>query len=452
MANVLLANLINLGFNLIINFALPKYLPVESYAAVKTFTLMVSYAGVFHFGYEDGMYLKYGGKRLEEIDVSNWKLNISSLRLFQLAVAFCILAAGMVSRNVVLFMFALALLPYNMVMYFKQFYQATGEFKRYGYIMNITSILLFLADIILICLGVQTYIWYLAVNNIVYFCVWMLLEASAGKKLHTREKHALFSVRECMDNIRSGFLLMLGNFSSVILTSMDRWFVKILLNTAAFAEYSFAVSLENFINVAVTPVSVTLYNFFCANPDMEGIRKIKNYVLLFSSVMVTAAFPAKFILETWLTSYSGAERSIFLLFCGQLYFIVIKSVYVNLYKARKMQKSYFKKLALVILSGFIFNIVCYCVVPAMEAFAVGTLLSAVLWLYLCQRDFKDISAGARENIYIGLETVLFLFCGFCFNSIPGAGLYLLGSTALSLCFMRKETKGLIKLLTNRILR
>ena len=71
---------------------------------------------------------------------------------------------------------------------------------------------------------------------------------------------------------------MLGNFSSLILTSMDRWFTKILLNNIAFAEYSFAVSIEGFVNIAVTPLTTTLYNFFCYEHNDKEITRIRNCV------------------------------------------------------------------------------------------------------------------------------------------------------------------------------
>lgn len=60
-----------------------------------------------------------------------------------------------------------------------------------------------------------------------------------------------FSLNELVNNIKGGILLTVGNLSSVVLTSMDRWFVKALMTTLAFAQYSFAVSMENFMNVAL---------------------------------------------------------------------------------------------------------------------------------------------------------------------------------------------------------
>ena len=61
---VLIANLVNVAFSLATNFLLPKYLSIESYAGIKEFQLYVSYVGLFHLGFVDGIYLKYGGKTL----------------------------------------------------------------------------------------------------------------------------------------------------------------------------------------------------------------------------------------------------------------------------------------------------------------------------------------------------------------------------------------------------
>ena len=103
-------------------------------------------------------------------------------------------------------------------------------------------------------------------------------------------------------------MLTVGNLSSVVLTSMDRWFVKALMTTLAFAQYSFAVSMENFMNVAVTPVTTTLYNYFCKATDKSQIQKTRNYVMVFAAAIVSCAFPARFILEIYLTKYIDSAK------------------------------------------------------------------------------------------------------------------------------------------------
>jgi len=64
---VLYANILNLLIAVVNGFLLPKYLTVETYADLKTFLLYMSYIGILHFGYIDGIYLKYGGKDLYNI-------------------------------------------------------------------------------------------------------------------------------------------------------------------------------------------------------------------------------------------------------------------------------------------------------------------------------------------------------------------------------------------------
>lgn len=57
-AVVLGANILNLVFQVLSNFLLPRYLSLDCYAEIKTFQLFVSYSGVLPLGYADGMYIK----------------------------------------------------------------------------------------------------------------------------------------------------------------------------------------------------------------------------------------------------------------------------------------------------------------------------------------------------------------------------------------------------------
>ena len=115
---VLIANFINLGFNLITNFVLPKELSVESYATIKTFQLYVSYAGLFHFGFVDGMYLKYGGKNIKELRREDLGTNLSTLRLFEIVVTIVCAIIAIISKQEVLVFFSLSILPLNLANYY----------------------------------------------------------------------------------------------------------------------------------------------------------------------------------------------------------------------------------------------------------------------------------------------------------------------------------------------
>lgn len=442
---VLLANLINLGFNLISNFILPKQLSVNSYATIKTFQLYVSYVGLFHLGFIDGMYLKYGGKSVHEISHQDLQTNLSTLRVFQIVVTIICVVMAVVMKQEIVFFFSLSILPLNLANYFKQLYQATGEFSLYGKIMNANTILIFFANMMWIFLfKVDNGLYFLLSNVVVYFIVWIALELNCRKILGGKKKGKTFSLNELVDNIKGGILLTVGNLSSVSLTSMDRWFVKALMNTFAFAQYSFAVSMENFMNVAVTPVTITLYNYFCKVTDIKNIRKMRNCVMLFAASIVACAFPARFILEVYLTKYIDSAQVMFFLFSAQIFYIIIKSIYVNLYKAQKKQRVYFVKLVAIIAVGLVFNVICYRICEVKESFAVGTLLSAVCWYFLCLPDFKWLKYNVKEMIYPFVQMIIFLTCGFCFNAIPGFLIYVTETLVISCIFLPKEVKYVVQ--------
>jgi O-antigen/teichoic acid export membrane protein len=444
MISVLSANLINLVFNLLTNFLLPKYLSVESYAGIKTFQLYCVYIGVLHLGYVDGMFLKYGGKDSSEINREDLSKNLSTLRMFQVFITLPALLLGVVFKNIIMIFFACSITPLNMTQYFKFFYQAVGEFKRYGHVMNIVTLATFTINIILLfVIKSDSLILFLLCYLLVNIVIWGFLEIQIRKNTEIHGKFWYISITELQSSIKSGILLMVGNFTSTLLSSMDRWFVKVLLRTIDFAQYSFGVSVESVLNVAITPITVTLYNFFCKHKnDCDLGKKCKSYVTIFATWVVSAAFPAKFIIEVYLTEYIESVTVIFYLFAAQIIYIVVKAIYVNLYKAKEMQCKYFAKLCVVIISGVMFNEVCFRILNNKEAFAIGTLLSAVVWLVLSEWDFKQLRYNLLECLYLLIEIVLLIVCGNCFDSIIGFIVYICVTACLDLVVYKKHIKEL----------
>lgn len=420
MFNVLIANIINLLLSLITSFVLPKYLSISTYSFIKTFQLYCTYAGLFHLGYVDGMYLKYGGKNPEDIDKNDFLEDLSTMRIFQLIVTITFATLGVIVKDSLIIVFALSIMPQNMNSYFRYLYQSIGSFERYKNVLNITNFGVFISNIILLfVLKSDVGLYYCISYLLIYLITWIILEANTSSELKSIKVKS-FSWKYMKKNINMGIFLMLGTFSSIILTSIDRWFVKFTLTNFDFAQYSFAVSMDNFINVMITPITITLFNYFCKlkNQDYD-YSNIKHYVSLFGAFLISSAFVIKFILEGYLRKYINASMIVFFLFGAQLFFISVKGVYVNLYKVRNQQKKYFFKLSLVILMGILLNIICFKIYPHKEAYAFGTLLSALLWYAISISDFRDVKHNLLDIIYPVIEIAAFVLCGIKFNAITG---------------------------------
>ena len=437
---ILIVNIFNLVITLITNFILPKHLSIETYAVIKSYQFYINYIGILHLGYADGLYLKYGGKTYQEINIDAFVHEISTFRMFQLAIQILFVIIALISQNTLTFFVALSILPYNMFIGFKTIFQAVGDFDQYSKASNISTIMLFLVNMCAVFVfRTDSSIVYVCSYLICYILIWIILELRIKSltEIHFKDYFKL-DVYNLIDNIRAGILLMLGNFSSIILTGMDRWFIKFLMNTVAFAQYSFAVSIENFINFAVTPISTTLYNYFCRETTAYQINHIRNLVMIFSAFLITAAFPAKFILEVYLTKYIAAADVILYLFIGQFFFIQVKSIHVNLYKAQKRQRSYFIKLSFIVALGAVLNSVLYMLLNSKEAFAIGTMLTAVVWFMWSNFDFPEIKLNIQEYLYISIIPSLFLFCGHIPYAIVGGILYIISAILITYLLEKSE--------------
>lgn len=446
---ILFANIINLFFNLITNFLLPKYLSVDTYSAIKTFQLYGMYIGIFSLGCADGMYLRYGGRCIEEIDKAELRDSLFTFRLFLFLESIVFLILAGYTRDSILMATVLTILSLNMTGYYKNIYQASGEFSKYGNITNLSTFFTFILNFSLLFIAKTDYFFnYLIGYVVIDAIIWLLLEYYANKNLINHTVSPTINKKLFIADAKNGITLMVGNFASTLLSSMDRWFVKVMMASIEFAQYSFSVSLEGFLNTAITPVTVTLYNYFCNRSDKETVVKIRKLIFIFSSFLISAAFPAKFIIERFLGKYNGSIQVLFILFSAQLFFVPIKGVYVNLYKAKARQNTYFLKLVLVLTVGAMLNYLMVLAINRKEAFAYGTLLSALLWLVLCICDFRAYVFSIQETVYIVLVLASFLFLGLNTNPIVGFISYITFILLAGITLFHKE----YTLLVNRFLK
>lgn len=421
---ILSANVLNLFFSVGTAFILPKFLSVDAYSQIKTYQLYITYTAVFHLGYNDGMILKYGGKSIESLEIRELQTDLSTVRIFQMLMTFGCIVAGVGLKDPALFMAACTVFPNNMINYFKNLYQAVGEFKKYSNILNWTTILTFAINLILVSvLRTDCYTIYLSGYLLLNMWIWFRLEVSFCKTISASFVGRTFSRSVLKSNISSGFLLLTANLSSMLLTGIDRFFVKGLLTAVDFAQYAFVASMENFLNVAVTPVSVSLYHYFCVNQEKEDVKTAREWIISFAALVITGAFAVRLVLEIALKEYLEASVVLFVLFASHLFMTVIKCLYVNLYKARKQQKKYSEKLVVVIVLAVVLNIVCFMIHPAKEAFAAGTFMASVTWFLLCQIDFKDVRCTWKQNLFLTVQTAVFLGCGLGMNAVMGALVY-----------------------------
>ena len=441
---VFTANAINLAISLFTAFVLPKFLSVDAYASIKLFTLYVTYLGILHLGYSDGMYLRNGGKSIYSLDSKEAKTELDTFKLFQVLMCLLMIGVSLIIGDQILLMCSFVILPVGVSNYVRSFCMAIGEFKRYSRYTNINTVMVFIINVILLfIIKTDYYLYYIIAYVVIYFLYWFFIERELRKLLGRPKRTIRFEKRYMKENIGSGIFLMTGNFCNVIFTSIDRLFVKNLIGMIEFAYYSFAVSIENFLNIFITPISTTMYNYFCRERRKEKVLLIKRYSLLLAAAIMMLAFPARFIIEQWLVKYLDSISVLFFLIAAQYSAIMVKVVHVNLYKSRKQQKKYFKVMLCIIGISALLNLLGFLIFHNMVAIAVATLITNVIWFIVGEIDLREYALTIKDYIFFITNLIGFVFCGLCLNTILGFVCYVAIASFGVLIFERKAFRKLL---------
>ena len=435
-AIVLVANILNMIFSVVTSFILPKYLSIDSYGYYKIFQLYANYLGILHLGFVDGIYLKYGGKEIDELDFSEVRESAATIRNLQLLMSVCAVFVSVLFKNEIAIFLSLSLVPINMIAFYKNLYQATGRFKDYGFIISLLPTIMFLCNIILLFfIKSDNYLCYIFVSFISNLFLFFYSEIKGAKKFGRLNLWG-FNIGLLKENIRSGLSLTIGNFASIFITSIDRWCIQWLMSIKEFSYYSFAVSVENLFNVCLSAVTTTLYNYLCKEQEVDRIVKIKNYCAIIGVYMVSIAFAVKFVIQYWLSKYDSSIKCMFILICAHSFYFVIKAIYVNLYKARGQQKHYLCQMIEVFVIALVLNLIgYYCISKTKEVFAYASLLTAIIWFFICWTEFKDIRGKGTEIIVILISSCIFLVSGnMVENSWLGFAIYFASTTIILYMF------------------
>ena len=73
-----------------------------------------------------------------------------------------------------------------------------------------------------------------------------------------------------------------------------------------------------------------------------------------------------------------------------------------------------------------------------EAFALGTLLTAIVWYLVCCIDFKKFALSFKELIFTIIEIVLLILLGWKIEAVLGFFIYIIATIFLLIVLFRDE--------------
>lgn len=439
---VLIAGIIN-------GFLIPKFLGIEQYAIYKTFGLYASYVGILHFGFIDGIYIKYGGVKQEKISKSELKSELFFLLAFQSFITIAGIVLSYLIHEPLLFFVSLSILPVNLITFYKFFYQATGDFGAFAKINSIRPVLALTSTLILIFLiRKKSANLFITVSVIITYLILIFLLLSKSKQLRGVKSKPILTANN-FNNIAVGIFIMIGNLSSMFFYSMDRWFVKFLLATEDFAYYSFAVSMMSMVMILISSVAMTFYPMLVREKDnRELINKLKTYLMILGAFASVSFFFFDIVVRLFLPNYSPSLSVIAILFAGFPAIAVINAIYVNLYKAQKVEKKYFFTVIGMAGVSFLLNLIAVLVSESNTTIALATTTAFYFWFFYSSKDFKGTRTNLKEMIYLALFLGIFFSTTRFFPWWIGLPTFILGIFIITMILYKREFLELIAKLSH----
>jgi len=446
------ANIISLMIGAVLSFLIPYMLKITDYGYYKQFTLYLSYVGLLHFGFNDGIYLEYGACNYEDLDKKKFRMYFRYLLFQQLMTSIVLLIFIFLIFQDQKRLFIFSFVVFNMILlnltkYFCYISQVTKHFFLYSvaYLIEKTALIIPLTFLFLIN---QSSFQYVVISQTMIYALLISLFIYIYKDL-------VFGYRELLNKIEIkrimsiGMSLMLGNFIIIMIFNIDRLMIDLFLTIKDFSIYSLAVACLSMILVFITSISMLFYPYLkrkAVSSYKAYYEKLSIIIACFSALALSSFFPIKYIIMNYLPQYKASIPIFLILLPGVALRGEIDIIFNNLFKSLKKQSIYFMISILVLLISIILNIILFYFYRNMYSITISSLLTFIIWyilsdLYL-MRYFKINQIKKYFYLIIAYGTY-FLFANSN-NLLQGFLVYIILSIIIILLVFFKQ----IKLLKN----
>lgn len=454
---VAFSNITSVVAGIIIGFVIPKVTEVEGYGYYKSFTLYISYIGLFGLGIIDGIVLEYGGVDYKDYDrpffrsIFKWYV----LTQFLCALLLIVISAFLPDANYsfIIIMLAVYMFFSNLTGYFQQISQITQRFGEFSASKMIQSGLKVLGGLIMIAI-------YFITREMVDFRLCVLLTTlgfvfvSTGyiviyRQIVFGECCSLISTRkQLLHFVKIGFPLLFANLCSTLILTLDRQFVNILFPNSEYAIYAFAYNMLAIVTVATSAISTVLYPMM-KRTTVEILKQ--NYsnmisiVLVFVYVALLAYFPLCAFVEWFLPKYTKSLVIFRVIFPGLSVSSAITVIMHNYYKTLGINLQYFRKSVQILLLSAAANYIAYLVFKSTLAISVASIVTMIVWyLYIEQYFVKNYQYSRGRNLiyllvmmgafYVITSISNWIFSGLLYAAALFGITFLLQKDALSLVY------------------
>lgn len=419
-----------------VSLVVPKVISVDEYGLFQVFLFYTTFTGILHFGWNDGIYLRFGGEKYENLNKGMFFSQFWMQVIMQTIMAsIAFLIVGRVSnseeRIFIFRMLAVYMLLLNIRGFFLLLLQATNRIKDYA---NIT--ILFRLPYFFIILGL------LILKQVSYQS--LIIADVAGLGISTAV--ALYKCRdivfrnfqdfkspfsEMFENIRVGFKLLFANFAGVLILGAIRFGIDNNWDDTTFGKTSLAITASNLMMLFINAIAIVVFPLLkrTAVSRYPTIYKtIRSILIVGGFGLLLLYYPIKSVLILWLPKYAESLRYMALLF----------PIFIYEGKTSLLTNTYFKALRH---ETRMFNINFICCIVSITSTIIVTYVLHNIYMAILLITFMMVFRATlaelvitriidvpvyKETVMEILLCVLFITAGWFFENYYAPLIYGLG--------------------------
>lgn len=416
----------------IVILVLPKLIGVEEYGYWQLYIFYSSYVGFLHFGWNDGIYLRYGGEKYKDLDKKTFFSQFWMLATFQLVFGTLIFLYGVFNQHTKNgFIFeatAICMLFVNLRYFLLYTLQCTNRIKEYAAITLFEKVLYCVLIILMLVSGFRNFefmIWADLIGKLAsliyaaYFCKDIVFR-------HYKDFQINF--REAFTNIDVGIKLMFSNIASMLILGIIRFGIQHTWGVKIFGKVSLSLSISNLTMTFITAVGVIMFPLLRRTeqsklPNLfKTFRAVLTFVLLGCLILY---YPLNVILLAWLPKYSESLK----------YLAIIFSLCVYAGRMELLVNTFLKTLRkerLILLINVI-SLLASLLITSIVALGLRNLIltvTSIVVLIAFRYTLAEILLSKLLHVTIKKEIfyetsliTLFIITGWFFSSITGFIIY-----------------------------
>lgn len=432
-----------LGLSIITSFLLPKFLGVTEFGYWQVYLFYSAYIGFFHFGFIDGMYLRYGDKNYLEIPFNIFRsgIKIFLVILIAFAILFDIFICFEVDPNkqVALLGVDAGIIIVCLRTYFTYILQFTNQIKRYSITTVLNRLIFAILIILMFIFKIDNFKYVIIFDLLAQFLTLMLCAYWCKDIIFGKGVGVSKGIQEVWNNIKVGINLMLANIMGMLITGIGRFMVERSMNIDEFSLYSFANTATQLALTFINAISLVIYPML-KRMDKKEIPEFYNRInimlcaIIFVSLLLY--FPIYLIVLGFLPEYSPILEYLYILFPIIIANGKISIVINTYYKALREEKAMFKANLACVLFFVLLAMPIFYFYKSVKLLSFCTLIAMLALCYVSEIYLK--TKMGIHNFSNIVEEILLVLGFLFFTSIKPLWLSFIGYAIMLIIYLIKH--------------